>query len=192
MPRIGLETLLPSRLTGGPGPGGRVCRYPRELRVFGDSRVGIGLGEMPRGRSGAGGQILRGASWPARGGGGRRAACGHRRTRLGANLVVANSPAPSYLHRCTRLVFRAPRLRNPERHYANNPGRLRASRDRLTLTPALPQPRPLRCTESMDSALEKRPPRDPPSRLRATRTAPDGVTCPSVWSSVPGSTLRAA
>ena len=29
LPRFGLGALLPSRLTGGPGPGGRVCRSPR-------------------------------------------------------------------------------------------------------------------------------------------------------------------
>lgn len=115
LPRFGLGTLLPFRLTGGPGSGGRVCRSPREPRVLGGSWVGMCLGEAPLGRPWAGGQVLRVASRPARGGCGRRAACGHRRrTRLEANPVAANSPAASafpassYLHRRTQLVSAHP------------------------------------------------------------------------------------
>lgn len=72
----------------------------------------------------------------------------------------------------------APRLRNPERHYANNPGRHRASRDWLTLTPALPQPRPLRCPEPTDSALEK-PPGTPAPAARHTDSSRRGSPVPA-------------
>lgn len=82
-PRLGLGTLLPFRLTRGPGPGGRVCRSPREPWVWWGARVGIDLEEEPLGRPGADRRILRGPSlWPARGGGGRRTACEHRSTYL--------------------------------------------------------------------------------------------------------------
>lgn len=74
LPRLGLGTLQLT-LTGGPGPGGRNCRSPREPWVWGGPRVGIDLGKEPLGRPGADGRVLRGASWPARGGGGLRAAC---------------------------------------------------------------------------------------------------------------------
>ncbi|VCX38493.1 unnamed protein product [Gulo gulo] len=60
LPRLGLGTL-PFRLTGGPGPGGRVCRSPRQPRVLGDSGVGIGLREAPLGRPRGGERVLRGA-----------------------------------------------------------------------------------------------------------------------------------
>ena len=60
MPGLGLGTLLPFRLTGGPGPGGRVCRFPREPWVREGSRVGIGLGTAPLRRPRAGVRVLRG------------------------------------------------------------------------------------------------------------------------------------
>lgn len=87
-PRLGLGTLLPFRLTGGPGPGGRVCRSSRQPRVLGDSRVGIGLSEAPLGRPRGDERVLRGAPWPPHGGVGRRAACGHQR---GARLEAGKA-----------------------------------------------------------------------------------------------------
>lgn len=112
-PKLGLRTLFLFRLTGGPGPDGRVCGSPREPRVLGGSREGICLGEAPLGRPGAGGQGLRGTSWPARSGCGRRAACvdtgeerAWRRTGWQPTLQPrAHSQAPSYLHRRTQLVL---------------------------------------------------------------------------------------
>lgn len=175
MPRLGLTAL---RLTGGPGPGGRACRSPREPRVWRGSRVGIGFGAAPLGRPRAGGRVLRGESWPARGGGGRRAAYGHgRRTRMEAGIVrrrreanrgAASSPPAGGFSSSALICLdvrhwpsKNPRprrrVRNPEERYANNPLRHRAVQDWLMLTPALPQPVPQGCVALKDTAPEKTP-----------------------------------
>lgn len=97
-PRLGLGTFLPFRLTGGPGPGGRVCRAPGAPRVCRGFRAGIGLGGGPLGRPRGGGRVLRGPRGAARGGRGRRAACGHRGGRAwrgSAGTRAEAGPAPS-------------------------------------------------------------------------------------------------
>lgn len=130
LPRLSLGTFLPFRLTGGPGPGGRVCKFPREPRVCGASRVGIGFGVVPLGRPRTGGRALREESWPARGGGGRRADCGHRRRmrleegKVGGLTGKLLTERPilhqrrvlqlrPHLHRRTPLAFRDPQTLPP-------------------------------------------------------------------------------
>lgn len=123
----GSGDLRPPRafpLTGGAGSGGRLCGRPR-----GRSRGDIGPGAAgPRGRA------VRAASRPARGGRGRRAACGHGRGGAcgGApanpahgrpRLARAAHAPPLSACGCPRLVRGARPAhgrQNPEEAYAND------------------------------------------------------------------------